>query len=239
MFKNRLCALACGFALALTGALAATTSTTVTHRTTVRTGRTVPQYWISDADIFIGNAAHTARVMMREQRIHVESPMVVSDQAAFIMNATGRALRDLRALRVSASSAKPAAVPSVRNAEAQLARAEWLARQVSMSAGRGHISSSYQANLQSAYTHLRAAADHLNGAARFYPGVTVTSVSMFGGGAGINGGAHMGAGGGNNPGNGGNNANPTGNPMGNPNGSPTTNPNGSPTTSPNGSGPQQ
>jgi hypothetical protein len=116
----------------------------------------VPQYWVSDASIFIRNAANTARTMTREQSLNVQAPQVIGSQAQFIVNSTGRALADLNGLLQNAEATNPSAVPQIRQAMAELVAAQTQAHQVFQQASQGDLAPGYAATLQTALTHLQA-----------------------------------------------------------------------------------
>ena len=70
----------------------------------------IPQYWVADAALFIGNAANTAHVIDLERGLNVPSPAVLGNQASFLLAATNRALTSLMALQQHAEATNPKAV---------------------------------------------------------------------------------------------------------------------------------
>lgn len=150
----------------------------------------VPQYWISDADIFIGNAAHTAAVLAGEGRFSVQSPQIVGDQASMMVNAINRAIQDMQSLNSNAQQSNSQALGSIQNTIAHLQAALAQAKQAVQTAQSSNVGPTYQVAMQSALRHLGSAANSLAQVGSDYQNTNVISARMFGAGGTYAGGSN-------------------------------------------------
>ncbi len=176
--KNMLLAIGCGLAFALapgygqagpgmgvgTGAGGATP---------------VPQYWISDADIFIGNGIHTAAVLAQEQRIATMQPDLFGTQVNFLNNAISRALKDMQSLNAASQTTAPAAVPAIQDTINSLMAAQAQTQQLAQLAASGAPGPAYRTTVGSALQHLQNSARSLTKVSQQYPGTRVLTVVMM------------------------------------------------------------
>lgn len=130
----------------------------------------VPQYCIGDAQIFVGTAASTARVLIQEQELTVEDPKVIGDQAQFLTAATDRALDDARTLERNAIDMNAQAVAPLRSVIAKLVAAQALTGELTRYAKNGQPEPAYPVTLKEALADLDAAGATLTAIAHRYAG---------------------------------------------------------------------
>jgi hypothetical protein len=128
----------------------------------------VPQYWIADASLFIVNAANTAAVLEKEQTLSVQEPMILGNQAEFLVDSVDRALESLDELLENAQDTNPEAVPEIRDAIAELIAAQSQARSVAEAARRGELGPTYDVTVRAALEHLKDAEDLMSDIAKEY-----------------------------------------------------------------------
>lgn len=169
MCKSYKSTLAAAFALTigLTG-LTASAQSTSEGKEQFGQSAPVPQYWIADASLFIVNAANTAAVLYKEQGLSVQEPMILGNQAEFLVEATDRALSSLEELLSNAEATNPDAVPSIRIAMAELTAAKAQAQAVADAANNGELGPTYVVTVRSALDHLKAAEDAMGDIAKDY-----------------------------------------------------------------------
>lgn len=117
----------------------------------------VPEYWLADASIFLGNAAETASIMAREGAVNVEAPAFIGNQARYAVASAQRALIDLQALLNNAYRTNPSAVPSIRMAIAELVAALAQTHVVLDASMRGLMGPIFETSVSAAVAHLTAA----------------------------------------------------------------------------------
>jgi hypothetical protein len=117
----------------------------------------VPQYWLADASLFIGNAARAADVLSMEEILSVPAPQILGNQAQVLIESTNIALARLAALQQIALATNPAALPAIRAAAGQVTAARMQAMQVARAAGSGVIGPAFGVPVRSALAHLLAA----------------------------------------------------------------------------------
>lgn len=152
-------------------------------------GASIPQYWIADASLFIGNAANTAQTLAMEQGLNVASPEVLGNQAQFLVTAVNRALASLNELQQSAEASNPGAVSEIRSAIGHLVAAQAQAAQLADAANSGGLGPKFETAMRSTFNHLASAERGMNAVGRAYgqpalAGVTTCQTRAFGAGLG-------------------------------------------------------
>jgi len=138
----------------------------------------VPQFWIADASLFIGNAANAAHVLSVEEGLDIQAPRVLGDQASFLLAATNRAISSLVQLQQSAESTDPAAVPSIQMAVSQLTAAKAMAGQAAEAVNAGTYGPAFTTNVRSALAHLAAAEREMQTVGRHFNAQHLTTASV-------------------------------------------------------------
>lgn len=137
----------------------------------------VPQYWIADASLFIGNAANTAHTLALEQGLNVPSPMVVGNHAQFLVTAVNRALTSLTELQQNAEASNPAAAAEIRTAIGNLVAAQAQAQQIADATNAGTFGQTFEPALRATYSHLTAAERSMASVGRAYGTAALAAAS--------------------------------------------------------------
>jgi hypothetical protein len=148
----------------------------------------VPQYWITDASIFIQTAMNMVQGMLVEAQLNVIDPAVTGNQARFTTNSIGRAQSDLNDLLQNALDANPSAVAPLVNSIAYLTAASAQAHRASQVSNTGQLGPTYKVTLRSALNFLNEVSGELQTVATNYD-ATQYLVSTNAGGSGGAGGA--------------------------------------------------
>lgn len=128
---------------------------------------TMPQFWLTDASIFIHNAASLVSGIFKEERLGSPDSDLLGNQARTAARLLARAHGSLRALEANARASNPAAVAAIRAAIVELGAARRGLAEGAAQAGsrlRGRIFVAIQPIL----AHLRAAQKRLPRVARQY-----------------------------------------------------------------------
>lgn len=84
---------------------------------------TMPQFWLTDASIFIHNAASVVSGIFRERKLGFRDVGLLANQARAASKLLARARSSLRTLEANAEASNPEAVPAIRSAVRELAQA--------------------------------------------------------------------------------------------------------------------
>lgn len=85
---------------------------------------TMPQFWLTDASIFIHNAASVLSGIFAEQRLGTRDSELLANQARTALHLLVRARESLRMLEANAEASNPGAVVAIRSALAEVTAAE-------------------------------------------------------------------------------------------------------------------
>ncbi len=148
------------------------------NRPATPNAESVPQFWIADASLFIGNAANAAHTLSVEEGLDIQAPQVLGDQASFLLAATNRAISSLVQLQQNAEQFEPTAVPAIRMAVSQLTAAKAMGGQAAQMANAGVLGPPFTTNVRSALAHLAAAERELQTVGRTYNAQHLTTASV-------------------------------------------------------------